>query len=232
MLKTMSTEETRRMMLAVCDRIIAEKPCLTQLDSPIGDADHGIGMSRGMMAARKKLKEKACFSDINQIFKVTGRSMLSTMGGSSGVVFGTLFSGAVKDMVPEENLTADLFCRMMENGLAQVQKRGKAQPGDKTMVDALAPSVTAMKKRVGESEDLVGLFFLAADQARQGAEATRDKIARHGHSKSLGKRALGHPDPGAVSVYFIFDAMYQAGRKIEEEKAENGIKDSQIENGR
>ena len=232
MLRTMSTEETRRMMLAVCDRIIAEKPCLTQLDSPIGDADHGIGMSRGMMAARRKLEEKDDFPDINQIFKVTGRSMLSTMGGSSGVVFGTFFSGAVKDMPPEENLTADLFSKMMEKGLGQVQKRGKAQPGDKTMVDALAPAVVAMKKRVGDSEDLVDLFFLAADQAGQGAEATRNMIARHGHSKSLGKRALGHPDPGAVSVYFIFDAMYQAARKIAEEKAENTGEDSEIEKGR
>ena len=217
------------MMIAVCDRIIREKPCLTRLDSPIGDADHGIGMSRGMGAARKKLFENEDYQDINQIFITLGRTMISTMGGSSGVVFGTMFAGAVKGLESSDCLTADLFCKMMRQGLTQVQKRGKAVPGDKTMVDALTPAVETMEEALAETgsaglektgperPDLPELFRLASLAAKEGAEATRDMVARHGHSKTLGRRSLGHPDPGAVSVYFIFDAMREEAEKIAEQ---------------
>ena len=228
MLERMTADQTKRMMLAVCDRIIAEKPCLTRLDSPIGDADHGIGMMRGMMAAGKKLEETETYSDINAIFKDVGRSMISTMGGSSGVVFGTMFAGAAKSMPPAKDLTGVLFAKMMENSLREVQKRGKARPGDKTMVDALAPAVAAMTERVKEAKgkgkwpDLLSLFSLAAEKAGEGAEASREMIAKHGHSKTLGRRALGHPDPGAVSVFFIFDAMFRETEKIAKEMGPGG----------
>ena len=226
---SMTPEECRRMMIAVCDRIIREKPCLTRLDSPIGDADHGIGMSRGMGAARTKLLEMENCQDICRIFKTLGRTMISTMGGSSGVIFGTMFAGAAEGMETAASLTTDLFVKMMRQGLTEVQKRGKAVPGNKTMVDALAPAVEKMEEAMAgngigigkddkedaglEKPDLPGLFRIAAEAAKAGAEATRNMIARHGHSKTLGKRALGHPDPGAVSVYFIFDAMREEAEK-------------------
>lgn len=205
MTSTLSVYETKDMLIAVCDCVIREKQRLTLLDGPIGDGDHGIGMSRGMTAAKDALKDEDRPGDINTLFYKMGRTLTSTMGGSSGVIFGTMFMGAVKGMDRTDRLDGDTLTRMMRNALEAVREKGKARTGEKTMVDALEPAVTAMEH--SDKKDLKELLDLAVNAAGDGAAATKDMISRHGHSKTLGKRSLGHPDPGAVSVVIIFQAM-------------------------
>ena len=200
------------MLCAVCDEVIRQKQRLTLLDGPIGDGDHGIGMSRGMTNAKAVLLSMEETSDVSRLFYRMGRAMIGTMGGSSGVVFGTMFLAASTKAIERPNhddcLTADTFVSMMRNSLESVKQRGKSHLGEKTMVDAFEPAVLAMETYVaGGRSNLVDLLHTAADAADQGAEATKAMLSKHGHSNVLGQRALGHPDPGAVSVSIIFRAM-------------------------
>ncbi len=200
------------MLCAVCDAVIGQKHRLTLLDGPIGDGDHGIGMSRGMAKAKTALQSEEDDTDVNRLFYRMGRAMIGTMGGSSGVVFGTMFLAASTKTTGKSDpvlyLTADTFTSMMRNALEEVKHRGKSRPGEKTMVDALEPAVLSMETYIADGgTDLVCLLHTAAKAAEQGAEATKEMISRHGHSNTLGQRALGHPDPGAVSVSIIFRAM-------------------------
>ena len=201
----LSTEQTLGMMLHCCDAIIANKDYLTEVDSAIGDGDHGMGMSGGMQKAAEALQKKAVFDTINEIFKVTGMSMLSSMGGASGVIFGTMFLGGVKGLEPIQTLDAEAMARIMRGSLDAICLRGKAQEGDKTMVDALAPAVKALEAH--RNEDLVVAMEAAAAAAKDGAERTRGYVAKFGRSRYMGERALGHMDAGAVSVSILFDAM-------------------------
>ncbi len=207
----MSITETRDMLCAVCDEVIRQKQRLTLLDGPIGDGDHGIGMSRGMTKAKAALLSGEA-GNVSRLFYRMGRAMIGTMGGSSGVVFGTMFMAATIDSreksAPEDCLTVTSLTSMMRNALEKVKQRGKSNPGEKTMVDALEPAVLAMEAYVAEGgTDLTGLLRTAVDAAEQGAEATKGMLSKHGHSNTLGERALGHPDPGAVTVSIIFRAM-------------------------
>ena len=208
------------MLYSVCDHVIREKERLTQLDGPIGDGDHGIGMSRGMMKAKIALADSNP-DTVNDLFYLMGRFLISTMGGSSGVIFGTMFMGAGSGMNKKTELNCQTFTMMMREALEAVKERGRANPGDKTMVDALETAVLAMDSL--ETDDLTILLETASIAATRGAESTRDMISRHGHSKTLGARALGHPDPGAVSVAVIFRAManyldqFKQGEESEEE---------------
>ena len=211
-ISSLSISETRDMLCVVCDEVIRRKQQLTLLDGPIGDGDHGIGMSRGMTKAKAVLVSTEEDTDVSRLFYRMGRAIIGTMGGSSGVVFGTMFMAAFTETgeTTETNhrLTAANFSCMMRNALEKVKQRGKARPGEKTMVDALEPAVLAMEDYVaGGGTDLTDLFHAAAEAAKQGAEATKDMLSRHGHSNTLGQRALGHPDPGAVTVSIIFHAM-------------------------
>ena len=200
-----SLNQSKEMLFAVCDKIIENKPLLTRLDGRIGDGDHGIGMRRGARAAREAMAGELDAQTVNELFRRMGQAMLSTMGGASGVVFGTLFLGAAKGCQDTDSLGGRELTDMMEAGLKSVMKRGKAVEGDKTMVDALAPAVRAMKACAGD--DLAQVAEAAHEAAGRGAERTRQMTARHGHARTLGERALGHRDPGAVSVVLIFEAM-------------------------
>ena len=209
MISSLTIQETKDMLYAVCDEVIRQKQRLTLLDTPIGDGDHGIGMSRGMTNAKAALDKAGTFADIDEVFYRMGRAMIATMGGSSGVVFGTMFMGAADPAAEKKlQLTGRGFVRRMRNSLDLVKKRGRSEPGQKTMVDAFEPAVLSMESAVAEvSADLLTLVRIAADAAEKGAEATKDMISMHGHSNTLGERALGHPDPGAVTVSIIFRAM-------------------------
>ena len=207
MSSVLPVSETRDMLIAVCDGVIREKQRLTLLDGPIGDGDHGIGMSRGMKKAKTVLLKEDSPEDVNGLFYKMGRALISTMGGSSGVIFGMMFMGAVSGMDKTDRLDGCTFARMMRNALEAVKEKGKSQPGEKTMVDALEPAVVAME--LSDNDDLAELLDLAVKASEEGAAATRNMISKHGHSKTLGKRALGHMDPGSVSVGIIFQAMQE-----------------------
>jgi len=206
-MKSLTVEQTTDMIIKACDAIVENKPYLTEVDSKIGDGDHGIGMAGGMEKAKSMLTEKRPFPDINTVFKTTGMSMLNSMGGASGVIFGTMFLGGVKNLEPVQELDGHLMARIMRGSLDAIKERGKANLGDKTMVDALEPAVIALEN--GNKEDLVQLMKEAKDAAWQGVENTKNYIAKYGKAKTLGERAIGCQDAGATSVAIIFNAMYE-----------------------
>lgn len=206
-MRSLNTEQVTDMLICACDAIIENRPYLTEVDSKIGDGDHGIGMSGGMERAKKVLCERRPFPDVNTVFKTVGMSMLNSMGGASGVIFGSMFMGGVKGMEVITELDGEHFTGMMRTALEGIKERGKAQVGDKTMVDALEPAVLAME--AADKQELTVVLAAAKTAAYEGVENTKKFIAKFGRAKSLMERAVGYQDAGATSVAVIFDAMYQ-----------------------
>jgi dihydroxyacetone kinase-like protein len=198
-----TVDQTKAALLAAADAIIASVDRLTKADQAIGDGDHGLGMSRGMKAAKDALDKKPA-ATVGDLFKTMGMAIVSTSGGASGAVFGTFFTGAGK-ILTEDALDALLFAAALEEGLKAVQARGKAEPGHKTMLDALAPAAQAAQAYA--EAGLVPAARAAAKAAGEGVEQTKDMVAQFGRARTLGDRALGHPDPGAISVSIILEAL-------------------------
>ena len=204
-LTELNAEDTRNMLLYIADKIIAAKPYLTEVDSAIGDGDHGIGMAGGMQKAKKKLLNMEEEENAYRLFETAGQAMLMSMGGASGVIFGSLYLAGAKDEDPSFVITGDDLTKMERKSLTAIQERGGAAVGDKTMVDALAPAVEAMEANAGA--DLLTILKAAEEGARTGMENTKNYTAKFGRAKSLMERAIGHQDAGATSVYLIFQGM-------------------------
>lgn len=204
-LEELNAEDTRNMLLYIADKIIASKPYLTEVDSAIGDGDHGIGMAGGMQKAKKKLLNMQGEENSYHLFETAGQAMLMSMGGASGVIFGSLYLAGAKGMDPKGTITADDLAKMEKKSLDAIQERGGAQVGDKTMVDALAPAVDALAANAGKG--LLEMLKAAEEAARCGMEDTKKYVAKFGRAKSLLERAIGHQDAGATSVYLIFQGM-------------------------
>ena len=204
-LEELNVEDARNMLLYIADKIIANKPYLTEIDSAIGDGDHGIGMAGGMQKAKRKLLKLEDQENVYRIFEEAGQAMLMSMGGASGVIFGSLYLAGAKGMESKNVLTAFDLAEMEEKSLAAIQERGGAKVGDKTMVDALAPAVEALKKNADLG--LLEMLKQAEEAARIGMEDTKKYVAKFGRAKSLLERAIGHQDAGATSVYLIFQGM-------------------------
>ena len=134
-MKTLGIEQTKEMLVFVADRIIENTALLTAVDNKIGDGDHGIGMSGGMLKAKEALLQQKNFASVNDLFILFGKTMMMSMGGASGIIFGTMFSGGAKKCLPTQELDRTVFCTMMRASLDAVKQRGKAEIGDKTMVD-------------------------------------------------------------------------------------------------
>jgi len=203
MQNTLNAKEAKEMLLYVADKVIEQKPLLTDIDSAIGDGDHGIGMAGGMQKAKDKLMQQD-FEDVYEVFLTAGKAMLMSMGGASGVIFGSLYMAGAKGEQGSE-LTADALARMERKSLEAIKERGKASVGDKTMVDALEPAVIAMETNADKG--LYEMLKAAEQAAAQGVEDTKEYIAKFGRAKSLMERALGHQDAGATSVWLIFQGM-------------------------
>ncbi|MEM6279153.1 MAG: dihydroxyacetone kinase subunit DhaL [Verrucomicrobiota bacterium] len=201
---TLSINETRDMMIAVADKIIESEPILTDADRALGDGDHGVGMERGMNAVKEALEHQE-FPSVGKVFMAVGMAMMSSMGGASGAVFGTLFRSGGKPLKDAETLDAAGAVTLFKEGTEGVMSRGGAKPGDKTMVDALAPATEAGEKAAAAtvSEALAAI----AEGAEAGREASKDMIATMGRAKTLGEGSLGKPDAGAVSVAIIAATM-------------------------
>jgi dihydroxyacetone kinase-like protein len=181
-----------------------EKASLTELDAPIGDSDHGENMARGFTAVRAKLAEQDR-SDIGALFKAVGMTLLSTIGGASGPLYGTLFLEAGRLSTGAAALDLSAWTSCLEAGLAGIQRRGKASPGDKTMVDALGPAIAALK--AAPDATLADALGRAAEAASAGAEATVPLLARKGRASYLGERSIGHKDPGATSCSLLLRSL-------------------------
>lgn len=203
-LEALTAEDAREMLLYIADKVIAEKPYLTEIDSAIGDGDHGIGMAGGMQKVKAKLKDLST-ENVYVVFGTAGKAMLMSMGGASGVIFGSLYLAGAKGVNPQTELKAADLAAMERKSLLAIKERGKAEVGDKTMVDALEPAVIALEAHKDSS--LLEALKAAEEAARQGMEKTKDYIAKFGRAKSLMERAVGHQDAGATSVWLIFQGM-------------------------
>ena len=201
----MRVDETLKMVIAACDAIIASEPQLTEIDRKIGDGDHGTGMALGMKTAKEALLAKGTFETVNDVFKTAGMAMLNSMGGASGVIFGSFFLGGIKGKAAITELDGKTFQSIMKDSLEAIKKRGGASVGDKTMVDALEPAVLAMADK--DSDSIAEMMAVAAAAAAEGVEATKQQIAKFGRAQYLGERALGFQDAGATSVSILFRAM-------------------------
>ena len=204
-LTELSAEDARNMLIYIADKVIAQKPYLTEIDSAIGDGDHGIGIAGGMQKAKRKLLQMQGTEDAYAIFEAAGKAMLLSMGGASGVIFGSLYLAGAKDVEPKSVLGAADIARMERKSLGAIQERGKAEIGDKTMVDALAPAVAAME--ANSDKTLLEMLKKAEEAAKQGVEDTKKYQAKFGRAKSLMERAIGYQDAGATSVWLIFQGM-------------------------
>jgi dihydroxyacetone kinase-like protein len=184
------------------------KDYLTQLDSAIGDADHGANMSRGFTKVMDKLPTETN-KDIGSILKVVGMTLISSVGGASGPLYGTFYTRAGMASAAKETLTDQDLLALLESGVEGVVQRGRAQPDDKTMCDAWWPALEAMRRALAEGQDTLGTLRAAVNGAQAGMEATIPLQARKGRASYLGERSIGHQDPGATSSYLILKALLE-----------------------
>ena len=195
----------RAWMRAYADEIVAHREQLIRLDSAIGDGDHGANMDRGMKKAVERL-DGLGDGDIGATLKAVGMALVSSVGGAAGPLYGTLFMQMGTKTAGASELDLQGWTDALEAGVQGVQARGKAQPGDKTMVDALLPAVEALKQAAGDGADLGDALRRAADAAREGMEGTIPLVARKGRASYLGERSAGHQDPGATSSHLLLKA--------------------------
>lgn len=219
MLEVLNVSEVKEMLLYVADKIIRSKSYLTEADSAIGDGDHGIGMSQGMGKVIEKITKRQDYDNVYEIFQDAGKAMMMSMGGASGIIFGSLYFAGAKNQEPKKVLSAYDFACMERRSLKAIQERGKASPGDKTMVDALNPAVEAMEGSFGMG--LLEMLKKAEKAAFSGMESTKEMTAKFGRAKSLMERAKGYQDAGAASVFLIFQGMREYVEMLEEKGGMN-----------
>jgi dihydroxyacetone kinase-like protein len=180
---------------------------LTKLDGAIGDGDHGTNMDRGMKKALERL-DASDGDDIGASLKTIGMALVSSVGGAAGPLYGTLFLQMGQATAGKSELDVAAFTEALDAGVQGVIKRGKAEPGDKTMLDALGPALDALRSAGGD--DVAGALAQAADAAREGMEATVPMVARRGRASYLGERSAGHQDPGATSTHLLLKTAAEA----------------------
>ncbi len=189
--------------------VTENKDHLTQLDSAIGDADHGANMDRGFKAVLGK-KTEFQGKDIATVFKTVAMTLISTVGGASGPLYGTFFLQAGLLAAGKSSISAEEFGALLEKGLNGVIQRGKANPGDKTMIDAMQPAIAAYQKALQGGESLDAALKKAAESSREGMKATIPLVAKKGRASYLGERSAGHQDPGSTSTALLFQAAAES----------------------
>lgn len=202
----------RRWLDAATTAVEREAAALTELDSPIGDADHGTNMRRGFVAARTAIEQEPPDTP-GAVLVAVGRQLISTVGGASGPLYGTLLRRAGKQLGDEPAVGAAQFRDALRTGVEGVSQLGGAAAGDKTMLDALLPAVDAMTKAVDEGSGTAEVLAAAAAAADKGAEATTPLRARKGRASYLGERSIGHQDPGATSAALLLTAFADTARE-------------------
>jgi dihydroxyacetone kinase-like protein len=205
-MQTLDVQYWRRALLNLARAVEQEKERLCQLDGAIGDGDHGISMATGFRMVGARLAS-GDLPDIGAILRTAGTTLVSSVGGVTGIVFGTFFIGAAKAAEGRtETGTAEL-AEMFAAGLEAVQLRGKAKPGDKTMVDALAPAAEALREADEKGLNVQEALDLAYRSAQDGMERTRGMKAKAGRARYQGEKAVGHIDAGAASVALILESL-------------------------
>src|SRR5262245_10601413 len=213
---TMDAEFFRAWLAEVASVVESQRDHLTQLDAAIGDADHGINLARGFTAVMAAL-EQASTPSPGSVLILAGTTLISKVGGASGPLYGMAFRQAGKALGSDPQADLAALAAALEAALAGVQKLGAAREGEKTMVDALAPAVSALDKALAEGADAGAALAALADAAAAGAQATISMQALKGRASYLGPRSVGHEDPGAASTALILGALRDVAAREPEE---------------
>jgi phosphoenolpyruvate---glycerone phosphotransferase subunit DhaL len=202
----MTNEDNMRWLARIADVLRENRTYLTELDSAIGDADHGINMDRGFSAVRSKFPTMESM-DIASQLRTVGSTLVSTVGGASGPLYGTAFLRAGGAVANKQELTSADVVAMLDAFTGGIVARGKAQPGEKTMVDALTPAMAAAHQALNDGASLAEITQRAAAAAEEGMKATIPLLATKGRASYLGERSIGHQDPGATSSWLILRSL-------------------------
>lgn len=197
-----SNTEVIRILDKIGDKIIEEKDFLTELDRPIGDNDHGINMAKGFTEVKKKLEGMA-EADLGTVFKNTGMTLVSTVGGSSGPLYGTAFMKMGMALNGKKEMSLQEFLDALQMGVEGVGQRGRSTTEEKTMLDAMVPALHAMKEASEGGQDAKSALEAGVKAAEAGVEHTKELIATKGRASYVGERGIGHQDPGATSFTFM-----------------------------
>jgi dihydroxyacetone kinase-like protein len=200
----------RRWLGAYAARLSEQASYLTQLDAAIGDADHGINMDRGFRAVRERLLDPGDEAPLDGLLRGVGMVLLSTVGGAAGPLYGTFFLRMAARVGARDRLPAPELAAALAAGVEGVRERGRAEPGDKTMLDALLPGVETLRQALAEGRDLASALEAAAVAAEEGCRATVPMVARKGRASYLGERSAGHQDPGATSSAYLLRSLASA----------------------
>lgn len=193
-------------LMQISHKMTEQKDYLTRLDAAIGDSDHGINMARGFEAVEKKLPSLAD-KDIGTILKTVGLTLVSTVGGASGPLYGSAFMKAGVAMAGKEDMDLSDFLEAMRTGVEAVQMRGRAGAGEKTMLDSMLPAMDAMEEEASANAQIHTVLKAGVIAAWDGVEGTKDMIATKGRASYLGERSVGHQDPGATSFAYMLETI-------------------------
>lgn len=200
----MTKEKLIKLINDIADKIEENKDYLTDLDSAIADGDHGINMARGFSAVKEKLstvEDKDC----GTILKTVGMTLVSTVGGAAGPLYGTAFMKAGMAVQGKEEISGEDFIKMMEEAINGVKMRGKSEAGEKTMLDSMIPAYDAFKE--GLSGGAKSAMEKALKASSDGVEYTKTIKATKGRASYIGDRSIGHQDPGATSFTYIMECI-------------------------
>ncbi len=206
----MRTTTIHAWMTTIAESVKDRRDYLTQLDAAIGDGDHGVNMDRGFDAVGKALAAQNGAVPPGKLLTLAGKTLVSTVGGASGPLWGTAFRRAGRSLGDAEEFDGHDLLAALRAALEGVVELGAAQPGDKTMVDALGPGIDALASSLDAGEPLEKALSAATAAADEGARATVPLQARKGRASYLGERSIGHQDPGATSAALIMAALQRA----------------------
>ena len=210
---TVIDAQTIRRWIQECARVLAEqRQQLTDLDAAIGDADYGANMDRGFKAAATRIESLPANAPPGSILRTVGMALMSTIGGSSGPLWGSAFRRAGQVLGEAAEIDGPTLAEALDQGVQAMQKLGGARVGDKTMIDALAPAVEALRAGVAGGSSLRDALTAARTAAEVGRDSTVQLQARKGRASYLGERSVGHVDAGATSAVMLLKALEEAGR--------------------
>ena len=209
MTATLSTSQMLRALETMCDTIENEKDYLSELDGAIGDGDHGVNMAKCFRQVKKKLMESAA-QDIGTLFKDVGMVVLNSVGGAMGALYGTFFLKLSQASAGKSTINLSDLVGMLQTAEKGILDIGKANLGDKTLIDTLSPAVRALEAAEKEGQPLPQALAVFNRAAQAGMESTTDMLAKMGRASRLGERTIGHQDAGATSCYFILKSLASA----------------------
>jgi len=213
MTDTISSEQMYRIMVSICDTIEEQQQYLSDLDGELGDGDHGVNMAKCFREVRKKV-DLVSDKDCGVILKTVGMHVMNSVGGAMGALYGTMFLKLATECTGKTEVDLEYLARMFsaaENGIRTI---GKANVGDKTLLDTIAPAVASLQKSVSDNLPFDEAMVEFEKAAKEGMESTRPLIAKMGRASRLGERTIGHLDAGATSCYFILRSFAQGYKTV------------------